>query len=169
MPVTALPLMLTSQLPLSHRRSAAFSLIEAIFTIAIIGIMSSIVVSAINNASRDANRVVARQQQATLQSALQSWVLGNMRVVGGADDGILRSVEDLRSAYNNAPTTSARFQLVAPPIGEGYLDPITRDHFAENSTNTNRLETAALKASRQHFTLPTWQSGEFPRALLQDN
>lgn len=152
-----------------RRSTAAFSLIEAIFTIAIIGIMSTIVVSAINNASRDANRVVARQQQATLQSALQSWVLGNMRVVGGANDGMLRSIENLRSSYNSASTTVARFQLIAPPVGEGYLDSNTRDHFADHSTNSNRLETAALKSTNQHLSLPTWQSGEFPRAMLQDN
>lgn len=157
-------------LPLfARRRAAAFSLIEAIFTIAIIGIMSTIVVSAINNASRDANRVVSRQQQATVQSALQSWVLGNMRVVGGANDGMLRSIEDLRNTYNNAATTAARFQLLAPAVGEGYLDSNTRDHFAENSVNSNRLESTALKSAKQHITLPTWQSGEFPHALLQNN
>jgi type II secretory pathway pseudopilin PulG len=152
-----------------NRTTRAFSLVEAIFTIAIIGIMSSIVVAAISNASRDANRIVARQQQATLNSALGAWVMGNMRVVGGANDGQLRSIEDLRGTYNGQTTTLSRFLLVSPDLGEGYLDETTRLHFIQNSANSGRLETAALISAKQHITLPTWQSGEFPKALLQDN
>ena len=58
------------------QRREGFSFVEAIFTIAIIGIMSSIVVAAISNASRDAHRVMARQQQASVQGALTAWVMG---------------------------------------------------------------------------------------------
>jgi type II secretory pathway pseudopilin PulG len=60
--------------------SRGFSFVEAIFTIAIIGIMSSLVVAAISNASRDAHRVMARQQQAAVHSALTAWVLAQTRV-----------------------------------------------------------------------------------------
>jgi hypothetical protein len=49
-------------------------MIEAIFGIAIIAVMSSLVVAAITNASRDANRIGARHQQATLNKALNVWV-----------------------------------------------------------------------------------------------
>ena len=45
-----------------------FTLTESIITIAIIGVMASLVVGAISNGSRDAQRIVARQQQAALQN-----------------------------------------------------------------------------------------------------
>lgn len=155
--------------PFRVRSSAAFSLIEAVFTIAIIGVMSSIVVAAISNATRDANRIVARQQQATLNGALNAWVMGNLRVATGANAGQVLSIEDLRSQYNSRPTSLSRLLLIAPDVGEGYLDTSTRDHFVEHSTNSGRIESAALKSARQHLTLPPWNSGEFPKALLQDN
>jgi prepilin-type N-terminal cleavage/methylation domain-containing protein len=155
--------------PSRIRARFGFSLIEAVFTIAIIGIMSSIIVAAISNATRDANRIVARQQQATLNSALNAWVMGSMRVASGADEGQLLSIETLRSTYNSQATSLARFLLISPDAGEGYLDQATRDHFLQYTVNSGRIESAALQAGRQHITLPAWVSGEFPKALLQDN
>jgi Tfp pilus assembly protein FimT len=155
--------------PSTTRRSSGFSLIEAIFTIGIIAIMSSIVVAAISNASRDANRIVARQQQATLNGALNAWVMGSMRVASGANEGQLLGIEDLRAEYNGRGTALARFLLVAPDTGGGYLDESTREHFLEYTTNSGRLETSALQSAKQHLTLPNWVSGDFPKALLQDN
>ena len=153
----------------SIRKNHAFSLVEAIFTIAIIGVMSSIVVAAIANASRDANRIVARQQQATLNSALNAWVMGSMRIASGANEGQLRSLEDVRAEYNGQTSSLARLQLIAPATGSGYLDESTRAHFVAYTNNAGRIESSALEAGNQHITLPTWVSGEFPKALLQDN
>jgi type II secretory pathway pseudopilin PulG len=51
---------LVMNMTIRKQRRAGFSFVEAIFTIAIIGIMASIVVAAISNASRDAHRVLAR-------------------------------------------------------------------------------------------------------------
>jgi type II secretory pathway pseudopilin PulG len=152
-----------------NRKNRAFSLVEAIFTIAIIAVMSSIVVAAISNASRDANRIVARQQQATLNSALNAWVMGSMRIASGANEGQLRSLEDVRAEYNGQASSLARLQLVAPAAGSGYLDETTREHFIQYTNNSGRIESSALEAGNQHITLPTWASGEFPKALLQDN
>ncbi len=153
--------------PSRTQRATGFSLVEAIFTIAIIGIMSSIVVAAISNASRDANRIVARQQQATLNGALSAWVMGSMRIESGVQAGQLRGIEDVRSQYNASPSSLARLRLISPDLGEGYLDEATREHFIEHST-TNRIESSALKNAQQFITLPVWQSGEFPKAMLQD-
>ena len=152
-----------------NRNNWAFSLVEAIFTIAIIAIMSSIIVAAISNASRDANRIVARQQQATLNSALNAWVMGSMRIASGANEGQLRSLEDVRAEYNGQTSSLARLQLIAPATGSGYLDESTRAHFVAYTNNAGRIESSALEAGNQHITLPTWVSGEFPKALLQDN
>lgn len=152
------------------KRGGGFSFVEAIFTIAIIGIMSSLVVSAISNASRDAHRVMGRQQQAAVQSALTAWVMAQTRVGSTAQ---VRSLESVRTTYNALGTTSARFNLLAPNpsspdpnLRAGFLDQTTADHFLDYTTGTDRLKTAALDNAKQYLTLPTWQSGDFPRVDL---
>jgi phage tail protein X len=57
----------------SRRRTQAFSRFEALYAIAIIAVMCSLVVAAITNASRDANPIGVRQHQAALNKALQVW------------------------------------------------------------------------------------------------
>ncbi|MFN0078102.1 MAG: type II secretion system protein [Prosthecobacter sp.] len=153
-----------------HRRGNGFSFVEAIFTIAIIGIMSSLVVAAISNVSRDAHRVMARQQQAAVQSALTAWVMAQNRVGSTAQ---LRSLESVRTTYNALSTTSARFnQLIPQPtsadpnLRAGFLDQTTADHFLDYTTGTDKLKTAALDNAKQYLALPTWQSGDFPRVDL---
>jgi type II secretory pathway pseudopilin PulG len=154
-----------------HRSTRqGFSFVEAIFTIAIIGIMSSLVVAAISNASRDAHRVMARQQQAAVNSALTAWVMAQTRVGSTAQ---VRSMESVRTTYNALPTTSARFNLLVPnpaspdpSVRAGFLDQTTADHFLEYTTGTDRLKTAAMDNAKQHLSLPTWQSGDFPRVEL---
>lgn len=152
------------------RRRNGFSFVEAIFTIAIIGIMSSLVVAAISNASRDAHRVMARQQQASVQSALTAWVMSQTRVGSTAQ---VRSLESVRTTYNALGTTSARFNLLIPNptspdpnLRAGFLDQTTADHFLDYTTGTERMKTAALDNAKQYLALPTWQSGDFPRVDL---
>jgi type II secretory pathway pseudopilin PulG len=154
----------------ASRRRNGFSFVEAIFTIAIIGIMSSLVVAAISNASRDANRVMARQQQASVQSALTSWVMAQTRVGSTAQ---LRSLESVRTSYNSLSTTSARFNLLIPNpaspdpnLRAGFIDQTTSDHFLDYTIGTDKLKTAALENAKQYLSLPTWQSGDFPRVDL---
>lgn len=144
-----------------------FSFVEAIFTIAIIGIMSSLVVAAISNASRDAHRVMARQQQSAVQSALTAWVMAQTRVGSTAQ---VRGLESVRTTYNALGTTSARFNLLVPNpsspdpnLRAGFLDQTTADHFLDYTVGTDRLKTSALDNARQYLSLPTWQSGDFPR------
>jgi type II secretory pathway pseudopilin PulG len=148
----------------------AFTFTEAIFTVAIIGIMSALAVSAISNASRDAHRVVARQQQATVQNALTAWVMSQTRVSGSAQ---IQSLESVRSYYNSLSTTSARFDLLIPnpsspdpSLRSGFLDQSTADHFLDFTTSTDRLHTSALETARAYLRLPNWQSGDFPRVEM---
>jgi hypothetical protein len=155
---------------IQRRREGGFSFVEAIFTIAIIGIMSSIVVAAISNVSLDAHRVMARQQQASVQSALTAWVMAQNRVGNTAQ---FQSLESVRTSYNAWPTSQKRFELLIPKptssdpsLRAGFLDQTTADHFAEYTTNSNQLQTAALVNAQQYLTLPDWQSGDFPRVNL---
>jgi prepilin-type N-terminal cleavage/methylation domain-containing protein len=152
------------------RKQQGFSFVEAIFTIAIIGIMSSLVVAAISNAARDAHRVMARQQQAAVNSALTAWVMAQTRVGSTAQ---VRSMESVRTTYNALPTTSARFNLLVPnpaspdpSVRAGFLDQTTADHFLDYTTGTDRLKTAAMDNAKQYLSMPTWQSGDFPRVEL---
>ncbi|MDB6006055.1 MAG: hypothetical protein JWR15_3042 [Prosthecobacter sp.] len=155
------------------RREKGFSFVEAIFTIAIIGIMSSIVVAAISNASRDAHRVMARQQQASVQSALTAWVMAQSRVGNTAQ---FRSLESVRTTYNALPTSLTRFNLLVPnatspdlSLRAGFLDQTTADHFLDYTTNANQLLTSALDNAQQYLSLPDWQSGDFPHVDLVNN
>ncbi|HEY1082125.1 MAG TPA: prepilin-type N-terminal cleavage/methylation domain-containing protein, partial [Prosthecobacter sp.] len=83
--------------PPVHRVRAGFTFVEAVFTIAIIGIMAALAISAISNAARDTNRIVARQQQATVQEALNAWVLSQSRVrtATGQDTAQVQSIDNL--------------------------------------------------------------------------
>lgn len=152
------------------KRQHGFSFVEAIFTIAIIGIMSSLVVAAISNAARDTHRVMARQQQAAVNSALTAWVMAQTRVGSTAQ---VRGLESVRTTYNALPTTSARFNLLVPnpsspdpSVRAGFLDQTTADHFLDYTTSTDRLKTAAMENAKQYLSMPTWQSGDFPRVEL---
>lgn len=152
------------------RRRLGFSFVEAIFTIAIIGIMSSLVVAAISNASRDAHRVMARQQQAAVQNAVTAWVMAQTRV--GSQ---VVSLESIRTTYNGKGTSLDRFNLLVPypsspdaSARAGFIDPVTAAHFLDYTTNSDRLLTSALENSKQYLTLPTWQSEDFPRVELNN-
>lgn len=158
------------KLTIRKQRRTGFSFVEAIFTIAIIGIMSSIVVAAISNASRDAHRVMARQQQASVQSALTAWVMAQSRVGSTAQ---FRSLESVRTTYNALPTSLARFNLLVPnatspdaSLRAGFIDQTTADHFLDYTTNPSQLLTAALENAQQYLSLPDWQTGDFPHVDL---
>lgn len=151
------------------QRSQGFSFVEAIFTIAIIGIMSSIVVAAISNAARDSYRVMSRQQQASLQSAVTAWVMAQTRVGATAQ---FQSLENVRAIYNAAGSSLGRFNLLVPNTSAsdpaqraGFVDQTTADQFQSYSSG-GQLQTEALANSQQYITLPDWQSGDFPRVNL---
>ena len=49
-------------------------MVELLIVISVIGIMSALVISAFSNAAQDTRRVIARQQQASVQNAVNAWV-----------------------------------------------------------------------------------------------
>ncbi|MDG2122993.1 MAG: prepilin-type N-terminal cleavage/methylation domain-containing protein, partial [Verrucomicrobiales bacterium] len=74
-----------------------FTLVEALITVAIIGVMAAAVISAFSNAAADSRRVIGRQQQAVVQASVTNWVSSQL---GGAS-----TVAQVRSLYNNTGTT----------------------------------------------------------------
>ena len=109
---------------------------------------------------------MARQQQAEVQNAVNAWLSGQTRNTG---TGQVKSVESIRADYNSRSTSLARFNLITgldqtPP--NGYLDePIAR-HFADNTTNSDRVRSEAMTNAKQYLTLSTWVSGSYPKVEL---
>jgi prepilin-type N-terminal cleavage/methylation domain-containing protein len=149
---------MTASPPLLSRRSSGFTLTEALLTMAIIGIISSIVVSAMSSAAKDACRMLARQQQAQVQNAVNAWISGQTR---DTTTGQVRSLESIRSDYNSRGTSLARFNLIS-----GYLDESTAEHFTDTTTNSDRVKSEAMVNARQYLTLGTWVSGSYPKVEL---
>ena len=158
--------MITSIAPFrSSVRRAGFSLVEALITIAIIGILSGLVVTAVSNASRDSSRMITRQQQSAVQEAVNSWVTSGSNFRDPAT-GQLKSTESTRIAYNAASTTSARFNLI-----KSFLDDSTADHFLTFTTSTDKLKSEAMTNTKQYLKLEDWAAGglSYPKVTLNND
>ena len=144
---------------------AGFSMVEMLLTIGIMSLITSLVVVAISNASRDASRMVARQQQAAVMNAVNAWVNSSGRYPDEYSDvtlrGKMRSQETIRGTYNSYPTSLARFNVIAT-----YLDEATSSHIISSTTNSGRLKSEALSTAKQYLTLPDWASGSYPKVDL---
>lgn len=174
-----------------QRTNKAFSLIEVLLVLAIISIMAALVINAFSNASQDSRNVMARQQQATLQSALNNWVSAQ---IGGAEfpdsanptKRYDRTVSYVRNKYNYASnwwaadpvaagaslrTTRQRADLIAD-----YLDDDTVQHFVDNSpdpgTDATLIRSSAMKKTGQFLQLGDWpaptatQRNPYPKVEL---
>jgi prepilin-type N-terminal cleavage/methylation domain-containing protein len=134
----------------SHR---AFTMVEMLIVIAVIGIMSALVISAFSNAAQDTRRVIARQQQAAVQSAVNAWVNSVSQKQGLAQ---------ARNLYNLASSSKGRLQLV-----QGYLDESTMSHFLSNTTTNGEVKSTALSKTSQYLLLDTWATNSYPKVELK--
>lgn len=147
----------------SRKFPAAFSLIEMLLVIAIIGIMASIVIAAFANAAADSRRVLVSQQQAVLQEAVNNWITGNSTGFTSATPPTARSLATARTAYNAAATGRARLELVA-----AYLDDATYHDLHDHTTTAapnDVLSTHMLKTG-QHLVIGDWAAGSYPKVTL---
>ena len=144
----------TQQGPRSAAKRA-FTMVEMLIVIAVIGIMSALVISALANAAQDTRRVIARQQQAAVQNAVNAWVNSVSQQSG---------LSEARRLYNLAGTSKGRLQLVG-----GYLDDSTLAHFLNpsNTTNDAEVKSAALKKTNQYLSLGNWASSSYPKVELR--
>jgi prepilin-type N-terminal cleavage/methylation domain-containing protein len=123
-----------------------FSLIELLIVIAVIGIMSALILTSINNAAQDSRLVIARQQQVVLQEALNAWI----------NSPINNSLADAKSSYANAVTSKAKLQLVRE-----YLQNDTFEQFDANST-TDQIRSEAMVKAGIHLTFSGWTATNTP-------
>ena len=130
-------------------------MIEMLIVITVIGIMSALVISAFSNAAQDTRRVVARQQQAAVQNAVNAWVSSYSQQNG---------LSAARTAYNAASSSKGRLQLVG-----NYLDDATLAHFLNpsNTTTNAEVKSAALKKTGQHLSLGAWSTNSYPKVELR--
>lgn len=147
----------------SHFRSrvpvAGFTFVEALVTIAILGIMASILIGAFSSVSADANKTIARQQQAAIQSAVISWVNGDSNRMTGTKP---KTVEEIRTDYNSRGHSKARLQLVG-----AYLDADTLDHLVNSTVNTGKIKSDALFGIQHYIALPDWTTTDgYPKVTL---
>lgn len=147
-----------------------FTFVEALMTIAILGVMAAVLISAFSSTSTDASRMIARQQQAAVQAAVNSWVNGESNRVNtiNATTGTakLRTVEEIRTDYNSRITSLARLNLVA-----GYLDSTTVSHLTDptRTVNSGKIKSEALSATKKYISLPDWTTAiGYPQVLLND-
>jgi prepilin-type N-terminal cleavage/methylation domain-containing protein len=148
----------------SPRPPAGFTFIEALMTIAILGIMATLVVSAFSNAGTDSARIVSRQQQASLQGALNAWVNGEANrtdvINATTGTGRPRTIAQIQAAYNAVSGNKNRFDLIA-----SYLDSNTSDYFTTYSS-ASQIKSDALNTSKQYIAFPDWADNSYPQVTL---
>ena len=126
-----------------------FTLIELLIVIAIIGVMSSLVLTIVSNAAMDARRTVAYQQQVTLQDGLDAWIA---QQASGTN-----SLATARSNYSAASTAAQWLDL----LSNNYLHDSTYQHLKSNSTGTQIRSEAMIKAGMSlRFT--AWAATNYP-------
>jgi prepilin-type N-terminal cleavage/methylation domain-containing protein len=169
----------TSRLRRQLRR--AFTLVELLLVVAIISILAAMVISHFADAAQGARNVVAQQQLASWQNALNNWV--NSRV-GKIDttieaSGAEVSLNTLTGYYNNL-TRRQRFVLLCGKdlngtagATTGYLEPMTADHFisaitSSGANNTSKIIYTALQQTNQWLELPAWTVDSYPVVELHD-
>jgi prepilin-type N-terminal cleavage/methylation domain-containing protein len=143
---------------IKHARRA-FSLIEMLMVIAIISVMTGLAISQFTDASQDSRTVMARQQQAAIQSAVMSWV----SQTSNTSD---RTISVVRDEYNlKAGTPRTDMERLA--LIQEYLDPGTFDHFVAYSS-ASQLRSAAMKKLNKYLVLSLWgDTGGYPRVELK--
>ena len=134
--------------PLSKWRCGGFTLIELLLVIAIIGILSTLIITTVVNASQDARMVVARQQQISVQDALNSWVAANS---SGTN-----TLQSARTAYSGAGTALAKLALLS-----NYLHPETYSHLTNYSTSS-QIKSDAMSKAGVYLQFSTWGTTNYP-------
>jgi hypothetical protein len=117
--------------------------------IAIIGVMSSLIITTVTNAAADARRTLCYQQQVTLQDALNAWIAENS---SGTNN-----LNTARTRYNAATTAAEWLNL----LSNDYLHNSTYQHFMSNSTGS-LIKSEAMVKSGMSLKFTTWGAASYP-------
>jgi len=137
----------------------AFTLVEMLLVIAIISVLAAMVISNFSNASQDTRAVVARQQLAVVQEAVNHWVnneIGRVTTAGGTG----KSVSQVMTSYNAATTAQTRFDLF-----KNYLDDSTQSSLTVDAS-AGRITSQAMRDVGMYLTLPSWAAASYPKVQL---
>lgn len=143
--------------------SSAFTMVEMLIVIAVIGVMSALVISAFTGASQDTRKVIARQQQAAVQNAVNAWVNSESSRIDATTKKSV-GLSGARTTYNAAANAKAKLALVGK-----YLDESTLDHFNKNTSDNSKIQSQALKKTDQHLALENWAAtaSSYPKVELK--
>jgi prepilin-type N-terminal cleavage/methylation domain-containing protein len=136
-----------------NKHLRGFSLVEMLITIMVIGILTGFIITSISNASSDARTVIARQQQAVLQEALNAWV--------AASSSGTSSLTTVTTTYANAATATAKLALL-----QNYLQAGTYAELTNNST-TSRVQSDAMKKSGVWLEFSGWTTASYPMVEMR--
>jgi prepilin-type N-terminal cleavage/methylation domain-containing protein len=148
----------------SKKPSKGFSLIEALVTLVLIGILAKIAISNFAGAVPDSSRVVARQQQAVLQEALNCWLSRNLSQSG-------RTINDAFALYNSYSSDQKINNCLRPYLGEETLPPLGDPGTDESPTvfilENGGLTSAASRQINSTFEVMPWLAAAPAGALAQ--
>lgn len=136
------------------QRESAFTLVELLIVISIIGVIAGMVISSYSNAAQDSRRVVALQQQVEVQGALNNWIAAQDSLAGA------------RIAYANK-TNAERLTLV-----KAYLDNTTLAQFdgdgngAFDTDASGRLVSVVMAKVGQSISLMDWADDSYPEVRI---
>ncbi len=119
-------------------KGAAFSLVEILILIVVIGVISALLIPQISAVQDSASLSVARQQQAELQTALGSWLAAKSSEPGG--------LAAARSAY-----TGTKLGLL-----QNYLQEST---YAALDGSGDTVTSPALDKAGAYLQFSSWSAG----------
>ena len=125
-----------------------FTLIELLLVIAIIGILSTLIITTVTNAAQDTRNVVARQQQIALQDAQNAWV--------AASSSGTNTLQSARTAYASASTALSKLSLLT-----NYLHPETYSHLTNYSTSS-QIKSEAMTKAGIYLQFSAWGTSNYP-------
>ncbi|MEM0897543.1 MAG: type II secretion system protein [Verrucomicrobiota bacterium] len=134
----------------SNKQRNGFTLIEMLLVLAIIAVMAGLVINAFSNATNDSRNTIARQQQATLQSALNNWISQEVRGT--------TTLADARNTYNYVGGNPANAKLTSIQrlaLIQDYLDSDAYAHLIANSTGT-QIRSSAMSKTSQWVVFGDW-------------